>query len=89
MNLSSLSKELLSKLSSHLQKAAYLAQEKGGINWFTALNIVFPCTTIAEGGNKFLGKLIDVSLSATKSAANKWLDSRLSGLLSATDSLCI
>ncbi|XP_065896220.1 uncharacterized protein [Dysidea avara] len=42
---------------------------------------------ITEGGTKFLGKLIDVSLSATKSIANKNMTSRLSGLLTATDSL--
>jgi len=43
---------------------------------------------ITEGGTKFLGKLIDVSLSATKSLANK-MSSFLSGLLTATDSLPI
>ena len=49
------------------------------------------CTTrsIIDGGTKFLGKLIDVSLSATKRAANKRMISRLSQLLTAADSLSI
>ena len=42
---------------------------------------------ISEGGTKFLGKLIDVSLLATKYCANKKMTSLLSGLLTATDSL--
>ena len=44
---------------------------------------------ITEGGTKFLGKLIDVSLSATKSMANKKMTNLLSGLLTATDTLPI
>ena len=44
---------------------------------------------ITEGGTKFLGKLVDVSLSATKKAADKRMISHLSQLLSAADSLSI
>ena len=44
---------------------------------------------ITEGGTKFLGKLIDVSLSATKSIANGKITTLLTRLLSATDSLSI
>ena len=39
--------------------------------------------------DKFLGKLISVSLSATKRAAGKQMITRLTTLLNATDSLCI
>jgi len=45
--------------------------------------------SIVEGGIKFLGKIIDVSLSATKRAASKRMVTRLTSLLSATDSLCV
>ena len=38
LNLSSFSKTLLSKLASSLQKAVYLAQEKGASSWLTALS---------------------------------------------------
>ena len=44
---------------------------------------------ITEGQTKFLGKLIDVSLSATKKAAGKRMISHLTDLLSASDSLPI
>ena len=43
--------------------------------------------SITEGSTKFLGKLINVSLSSTKRTASKQMVSRLSSLLSATDSL--
>ena len=39
VNVSSLPKELLSKLASSLQKAVYLAQEKGTSSWLTALPV--------------------------------------------------
>ena len=45
--------------------------------------------SITEGGTKFLGKLIDVSLSATKKAANKRMITRLTELLTATDVLSV
>ena len=45
--------------------------------------------SITEGGTKFLGKLINVSLSATKRAANKRMVDRLKELISVTDSLNI
>ena len=45
--------------------------------------------SIIEGGTKFLGKSLKVSLSATKSAANKKMWNLLSQLLSATDMLPI
>ena len=45
--------------------------------------------SIIEGGTKFLGKLIDVSLSATKKAANKQMMTRLTDLLTATDTLSV
>ena len=41
---------------------------------------------ISEGGTKFLGRLVDVSLSATKAVANSKVFSFLTDLLSATDS---
>jgi len=44
---------------------------------------------ISEGGTKFLGKLVDVSLSATKAVANRKVLSFLTELLSATDLLPI
>ena len=44
---------------------------------------------ITEGHTKFLGKLIDVTLSATKKAASKNMVHRLTDLLNATDSLQI
>ena len=44
---------------------------------------------ITEGHTKFLGKLIDVSLGATKKAASKNMVCRLTNLLTATDSLPI
>ena len=44
---------------------------------------------ITEGQTKFLGKLIDVSLSATKKAAAKHMISLSTDLLTATDSLPI
>ena len=44
---------------------------------------------ITEGHTKFLGKIIDVSLSATKKAASKSMVCRLTDLLTATDSLPI
>ena len=40
---------------------------------------------ISEGGTKFLGKLMDVSLSATKAVANRKVFSFLTELLSATE----
>ena len=43
--------------------------------------------SITESGTKFLGKSLEVSLSATKTVANKKLCSLLSQLLSATDVL--
>ena len=43
--------------------------------------------SITEGGTKFLGKLIDVSLSATKRSANKRMVGQITELLSATDTL--
>jgi len=45
--------------------------------------------SIVEGGTKFLGKIIDVFLSATKKAASKRMVTRLTSSLSATDSLCV
>ena len=45
--------------------------------------------SITEGGTKFLGKLIGVSLSATKRSANKRMVGRITELLSATDTLRI
>ena len=45
--------------------------------------------SITENGTKFLGKSLEVSLSATKLAANKKMCSLLSQLLSATDLLPI
>ena len=45
--------------------------------------------SITEGGTKFLGKLINVSLSVTKRSANKRMVDRLTDLLSATDTLHI
>ena len=45
--------------------------------------------SIVEGETKFLGKLISVSLSATKRAAGKQMITRLTTLLNATDSPCI
>ena len=45
--------------------------------------------SITEGKTKFLGKLIDVSLSATKKAANNRIITRLTELLTATDALSI
>ena len=45
--------------------------------------------SITEGGTKLLGKLIDVSLSATKKAANKRMNTRLSQLLTVADALSI
>ena len=42
---------------------------------------------ITEGHTKFLGKLIDVSLGATKKAASKNMVCRLTNLPTATDSL--
>ena len=45
--------------------------------------------SITEGGTKFLGKLIDVSLSATKKAANKQMIARFGELLTTTDVLSI
>jgi len=45
--------------------------------------------SISEGGTKFLGKSLEVSLSATKAAANKKLMDTLSHLLSAVDMLPI
>jgi len=45
--------------------------------------------SIVEGGTKFLGKLLEVSVSATKTAANKRMCGLLSHLLSATDLLPI
>ena len=45
--------------------------------------------SITEGHTKFLGKAIDISLSATKKTANKRMLCRLSDLLTATDSLPI
>ena len=45
--------------------------------------------SITEGGTKFLGKLLEVSLSATKTAANKKMTDTLSRLLSAVDMLPI
>ena len=48
------------------------------------------CTkSITEGGTKFLGKSLEVSLCATKAAANKKMTDSLSQLLSATDLLPI
>ena len=44
---------------------------------------------ITEGQTKYLGKLFDASLSATKKAASKHLINRLAYLLTATDSLPI
>ena len=44
---------------------------------------------ITEGQTKYLGKLFDVSLSATKKAASKRLINRLTDLLTATNSLPI
>ena len=44
---------------------------------------------ITEGQTKYLGKLLDVSLSAMKKAASKRLINRLTDLLTATDSLPI
>ena len=43
--------------------------------------------SITEKGTKFLGKSLEVSLSATKAVANKKLCGWLSDLLSATDVL--
>ena len=45
--------------------------------------------SITEGGTKFLGKSLEVSLSATKSVANKKMCNLLSNLLSTTDVLPI
>ena len=45
--------------------------------------------SITEGETKFLGKLIDTSLSTTKRAANKGMVSRLTELLSVTDAVHI
>ena len=45
--------------------------------------------SITESGTKFLGKSLEVFLSATKSAANKKMCNLLSQLLSATDVLPI
>ena len=45
--------------------------------------------SITEGGTKFLGKLINISLSATRGAAIKRMIDRLTELLSATDALNI
>ena len=45
--------------------------------------------SITEGGTKFLGKSLEVSLSATKSVANKKMCNLLSYLLSTTDVLPI
>ena len=45
--------------------------------------------SITEGQTKFLGKLIDVSLSATKKAAGKRMINRLTDLLTETDLLPI
>ena len=48
------------------------------------------CTkSITEGCTKFLGKSLEVSLSATKAAADKKMIGSLSQLLSATDLLSI
>jgi len=43
--------------------------------------------SITEGGTKFLGKLMDVSLSATRRSANKRMVGHKTELLSATDTL--
>ena len=45
--------------------------------------------SIVEGETKFLGKIIDVSISATKKVAGARVKARLTNLLSATDSLQI
>ena len=45
--------------------------------------------SITEGHTKFLGKVIDISLSTTKKTASKRMLCRLSDLLTATDSLPI
>ena len=44
---------------------------------------------ITDGGTKFLGKSLDVSLSATKAAAKKKMTDKLSYLLSTIDTLPI
>jgi len=45
--------------------------------------------SITEGGTKFLGKSLDVSLSATKAAAKKKMTDKLSNLLTSVDTLPI
>ena len=45
--------------------------------------------SIVEAETKFLGKIIDVSISATKKVAGARMKARLTSLLSATDSLQI
>ena len=46
-------------------------------------------TPITDGGTKFLGKSLDISLSATKAAAKKKMTDKLSYLLSTIDTLPI
>ena len=42
-----------------------------------------------RSGKKILGKLIDISFSITKKAADKWIIARFTDLLAATDALSI
>ena len=61
-----------------------------GKNFKEGIQLSGGCTkSLTEGGTRFLGKLLEVSLKATKVAANKKMIDLLSQLLSATDLLSI